>query len=890
MPHAANDASDVAAKATPHSVRLADYQPPAFLVDRVELDFELDAAATRVTSRLNLRRNPAAPQDAPLRLDGESLTLLHLARDGEPLGGNQYRIEDHALIIPDMPDECELAIETRIAPRDNTELNGLYVSNGSFFTQCEAEGFRRITYFPDRPDVMARYTVTVTADKAHCPVLLSNGNPGTLTELGDGRHRITWTDPHPKPCYLFALVAGDLVAVKDSFTTRSGRKVEIGIWVRGGDEDRCDHAMRSLKAAMKWDEDVFGLEYDLDVFNIAAVSDFNMGAMENKGLNVFNTKYVLARPGTATDGDFQGIESVIAHEYFHNWTGNRVTCRDWFQLSLKEGLTVYRDQEFSADQGSRAVKRIGDVRALRAGQFREDAGPLAHPVQPESCMAIDNFYTATVYQKGAEVIRMMATIIGREAFRRGMDLYFARHDNQAVTIDDFVAAMQDASGVDLATFKLWYHQAGTPELTIEDAYDPATRRYALTVRQHTPPTPGQPDKAPLVIPLAMGLLGADGEELPTLLAGETTARSGTRVLLASGAEQRFTFEAVAAAPTPSLLRGFSAPVKLCGMSQDRLRFLAAHDTDAFVRWESGQQYATQVLLGQIEPWRHGAPLGTPDGLIAAAAATLTGAAADPAFAAEAMLLPSEAFLADQMAVADPDAIHAVREAARAAIGAYLAPILQAAYEQSAEAGPYQIDGASIGRRALRNVCLAYIAAGNHRYGATLAKSQFDSWRNMTDVLAALAVLCGIECPQRSSALASFYRAWNEDDMVLDKWFAIQAMSELGTPEAVRALSHHPDFDLRNPNRVRALVGSFAAGNPVRFHDASGEGYRFLADTIIELDPRNGQVAARMVTPLGQWRRVDAARQALMQQELRRILELPGLTRNTFEMVSKSLAP
>ena len=889
MPHPANDASTIAAQATPRAVRLADYQAPPFLVDQIALDFELDAAATRVTSRLSLRRNPAVPIDAALWLDGEALTLLRLTRDGETLGGNQYRIEDGTLIIPDMPDACELVVETQIAPGENTELSGLYVSNGSFFTQCEAQGFRRITYFPDRPDVMARFTVTITADKAQCPVLLSNGNPGMLSDLGDGRHRVTWTDPHPKPSYLFALVAGDLVAVKDRFITRSGRPVELGIWVRSGDEDRCEHAMHALKTAMKWDEDVFGLEYDLDVFNIAAVSDFNMGAMENKGLNVFNTKYVLARPGTATDSDFLGIETVIAHEYFHNWTGNRVTCRDWFQLSLKEGLTVYRDQEFSADQGSRAVKRIGDVRSLRAGQFREDAGPLAHPVQPQSYLAIDNFYTATVYQKGAEVIRMMATIIGRLAFRRGMDLYFARHDNHAVTIDDFVAAMQDASGVDLTAFKLWYHQAGTPELGVADSYDPATQRYTLTLRQQTAPTPGQPDKQPLVIPVAMGLLGDDGAELPTQLAGEVAPRSGTRLLLLTDREQCFVFEDLAAAPTPSLLRGFSAPAKLSGMTQERLRFLATHDTDPFVRWESGQQYATQVLLRQIESWRRGEPIEAPEGLVAAAAATLM-AADDPAFAAEALSLPGENFLADQMAVADPDAIHAVREAARAAIGSQLMPILQATYEQLTDAGPYRIDGASIGRRALRNVCLAYVAAGNHRHGAVLAKSQFDSWKNMTDVLAALSVLSGIDCPERTAALGNFYQAWHEDDLVLDKWFAIQAMSNLGTPAAVRGLSDHPDFDLRNPNRVRALVSSFASGNPVGFHDASGEGYRFLADTVIALDPRNPQVAARIVAPLGQWRRVDAARQALMQRELRRILELPGLTRNTFEMVSKSLAP
>ncbi|HUB12554.1 MAG TPA: aminopeptidase N [Acetobacteraceae bacterium] len=883
------DASNIAAQATPRSVRLADYQPPPFLVDHVALEFDLDEAATTVAARLKLRRNPAAPQNAPLRLDGQALTLLHLARDGETLGDNHYHIEDGSLIIPDMPDACELTVRTRIAPEGNTELSGLYVSNGSFFTQCEAEGFRRITWFPDRPDVMARYTVTITADKARIPVMLSNGNPGDVTDLSDGRHRITWTDPHPKPSYLFALVAGDLVAVKDSFTTRSGRTVDLGIWVRRGDEDRCDHAMRSLKTAMKWDEDVFGLEYDLDVFNIAAVSDFNMGAMENKGLNVFNTKYVLADEGSATDGDFQGIETVIAHEYFHNWTGDRVTCRDWFQLSLKEGLTVYRDQEFTADQGSRAVKRIGDVRVLRAGQFREDAGPLAHPVQPTEYMAIDNFYTATVYQKGAEVIRMMATIIGRDAFRRGMDLYFARHDNNAVTIDDFVAAMQDASGVDLGAFKLWYHQAGTPEVSVEDAHDPATNRYTLTLRQTTPPTPGQPDKRPLVIPVAMGLIADDGSELATRLAGETGATPGTRVLLLTDNEQKFEFEDVAALPTPSLLRGFSAPVKLSGISLDRLQFLATSDTDPFVRWEAGQQYAARVLLEQVEKWQPDATVDIPAGIVAAAVATLSAADADRAFAAEALTLPSETFLADQMRVANPDAIHAVRQAARGVIGTVLAPILAKKYQELADDGPYRIDGESIGRRALRNTCLAYLAAGVPKNGATVAKQQFDTWSNMTDVLAALSVLSHIDGRERTSALKNFYNAWHEVDLVLDKWFAIQAMSELATPEVVRRLTEHKDFDLRNPNRVRALVSSFVSGNPARFHDASGEGYRFLADIIIELDPRNPQVAARMVAPLGQWRRFDVDREALMQRELQRILESPGLSRNTFEMVSKSLA-
>ncbi len=883
------DRHDPSAVAGPREVRLADYRPPAFLAETVELDFALDETATRVRSKLAIRRNPAGDASAPLRLDGAGQPVLRLAIDGAEVGANSYQLDDASLTIPDTPDAFMLDLETTVVPCENTELSGLYVSNGSFFTQCEAEGFRRITYFPDRPDVMARFTITITADAARCPVMLSNGNPGALTDLGDGRHRITWVDPHPKPCYLFALVAGDLVSVADSFVTRSGRRVALAIWVRRGDEDRCAHAMRSLKKAMAWDEEVFGLEYDLDVFNIAAVSDFNMGAMENKGLNVFNTKYVLAKPETATDSDYLSIEGVIAHEYFHNWTGNRVTCRDWFQLSLKEGLTVYRDQEFSADQGSRAVKRIMDVRALRSAQFREDASPLAHPVQPDRYMAIDNFYTATVYNKGAEVIRMMATIIGRQNFRRGMDLYFKRHDNQAVTIDDFAQAMADASGVDLGAFKLWYHQAGTPEVTITDEYDLGASRYVLTLAQRTPPTPNQPDNRPLTIPVAMGLLDPEGHELPTRLAGETEAQTETRVLLLTEAAQSFTFEQVPARPIPSLLRGFSAPVRLFGLPFDRLRVLAAHDPDPFVRWESGQQYATRVLLGMAASWRRGERPPLDAGVIGMIAASLARANEDPAFTAETLALPAEAYLADQMDVADVDAIHAVHQAARIAIGRALAADLRAIYDRLTDPGEYRIDGAAMGARALRNACLAYLAADGSRAGVRLAKTQFDARQNMTDVLAALAALAAIDCPERDAALEAFYVRWREDALVLDKWFAIQAMSPLpGTPVAVRALSGHKDFDLRNPNRVRALVGSFASANQVRFHDPSGTGYRFLADIITRLDPLNAQVAARLSSPLCQWRRVDPYRQERMRLELRRILATPGLSKNTHEMVFKSL--
>ncbi|HJU17662.1 MAG TPA: aminopeptidase N [Stellaceae bacterium] len=877
----------------PQPVRLADYRPPDFLVDTVDLAFALADADTRVTARLAVRRNPrAGDPGAPLRLDGAGLELLSLALDGEQLGANRYALPaEGGLVLDDVPDAFTLDIETRIAPRDNTALQGLYMSGGNFCTQCEPEGFRNITYFLDRPDVMARYTTTITADKERFPVLLSNGNPAGSGQLPDGRHWAKWVDPHPKPSYLFALIAGDLVAVRDRFTTRSGKEVPLAIWVRRGDEDKCAHAMASLKKAMRWDEDTFGLEYDLDVFNIVAVSDFNMGAMENKGLNIFNTRYVLAKPETATDGDYQAIEGVIAHEYFHNWTGNRVTCRDWFQLSLKEGLTVFRDQEFSADQGSRAVRRIADVRALRAAQFPEDDGPLAHPVQPQSYLTIDNFYTPTVYNKGAELVRMIQTLIGRDGFRRGMDLYIARHDNEAVTIEDFVAAMQDASGVDLSRFKRWYEQAGTPELAIAEDWDAASRCYELTLAQRVPPTPGQPDKTPMPIPLAMGLLGPDGGELATRLEGETASRAGTRVLTLADERQSFRFVDLPGRPVPSLLRGFSAPVKLKGAPLDRLKFLAVYDPEPFARWEAGQQVATAIVLDRIARRRRGEewPPLDPD-LVAAIGKTLAGSAADPAFAAEAIVLPSETFLADQLAVVDVEAIHDAREGARAEIGRALAAEFAAAYDALADPGPYRIDGRAIGRRALRNAALAYLAAADPGHGARLAKAQCDAGRNMTDVLASLVILADIEGPERAAALVRFYETWQHDDLVIDKWFALQARSSLPqTPARVRALAAHPAFDRKNPNRLRALVGAFAQGNQRRFHEANGEGYVFLADEVITLDRFNPTMAARLVQPLGAWRRHEPGRQALMRRELERVLAAPGLSKNTYEMVSKSLA-
>ncbi|HEY1299274.1 MAG TPA: aminopeptidase N, partial [Stellaceae bacterium] len=705
------------------------------------------------------------------------------------------------------------------------------------------------------------------------------------------RHWAKWVDPHPKPSYLFALVAGDLVPVRDRFTTRSGKEVALAIWVRRGDEDKCGHAMASLKKAMAWDEETFGLEYDLDVFNIVAVSDFNMGAMENKGLNIFNTRYVLAKPETATDTDYQNIETVIAHEYFHNWTGDRVTCRDWFQLSLKEGLTVFRDQEFSADQGSRAVRRIGEVRTLRAAQFPEDAGPLAHPVRPPSYLRIDNFYTPTVYNKGAELVRMIHTLLGKEGFRAGMDLYIRRHDNHAATIEDFVGAMQDASGIDLERFKLWYEQAGTPEIAVADRWDEAGKSWELTVEQKVPPTPGQPDKRPMPVPLAMGLLGADGGELPTRLEGEPASRTGTRVLTVAEARQSFRFVDLDAPPVPSLLRRFSAPVKMHGVTLDQLKFLSVHDPEPFARWEAGQQVATSILLDRIAAYRQGATAAALDpDLLASLSRSLADADRDPAFAAEALSLPGEQFLADQLAVADVDAVHDVREATRAAIGNALAKEFSATYERLADSGPYRIDGLSIGRRALRNTALHYLAAANPERGAALAKAQFDAGRNMTDVLAALAVLADLDCPERAQALDRFYGLWSHDDLVIDKWFALQARSSLPqTPALVRQLTQHPAFTRKNPNRLRALVAAFAQGNQLRFHDASGAGYRLLADEVLAIDPENPTLAARLVQPLGAWRRYDGSRQALMQGQLRRVLVTPGLSPNTYEMVSKSLA-
>ncbi|WP_207481516.1 aminopeptidase N [Arenibaculum pallidiluteum] len=880
-------------KGAPQAIYLKDYRPPAFLIDDVDLRFELGEEATRVRSRLAMRPNPAAQGSAAtLVLDGQDLVLVALSLDGAPLAPGAYRVGEERLEIPGVPDRpFVLEVETEIRPQDNTSLEGLYKSSGNFCTQCEAEGFRKITYFLDRPDVMARYRTTIVADKARYPVLLSNGNPTGAGELEGGRHWATWEDPFPKPCYLFALVAGNLVRVSDSFETVSGRSIDLRIYVEPGNEDKVGHAMASLKRAMRWDEEVYGLEYDLDIFMIVAVSDFNMGAMENKGLNIFNTKYVLARPESATDVDFEGVEAVVAHEYFHNWTGNRVTCRDWFQLSLKEGLTVFRDQEFSADMHSRAVERIGNVAALRTAQFAEDASPMAHPVRPETYIEINNFYTTTVYEKGAEVVRMIHTLLGPAGFRKGMDLYFERHDGQAVTCEDFVAAMEDATGVDLGQFRLWYAQAGTPTVEATGSHDADARRYQLKLRQTVPPTPGQPVKKPMHIPVAMGLLDAQGRDIPLRLAGEAAPGATTRVLDLREAEQTFVFEDVAAPPVPSLLRGFSAPVKLRTEFDDAaLTFLMAHDSDAFNRWEAGQQLATRLLLRLVAEHEAGRPLALDAGFVDAMGRILGDRSLDPEFAAAALGLPGEGYLGQQMDVVSVDAIHAARQFVRRSLAEALRAPLMETYRRLAGNEDPGYEAEAAGRRSLKNTALGYLMALDDRESVELCLGQFRMARTMTESIAALGLLAQSDAPERIEALDSFLDRWRDEALVVNKWLGVQATSQrTDTLDRVKALLDHPVFEIRNPNKVYALIGGFAGGNIVRFHDASGAGYRFLADQVIRLDALNPQVASRMVKPFSRWRKYDAGRQALMRAELERITAVKGLSRDVFEIASKSLA-
>ena len=877
--------------AQPQTVYLNDYTAPAFQVDHVDLTVQLADHDCRVVSRLHVRRARAGATD--LALDGDpAMRLEAMTLDGEAVADSRIDRTGERLSVSDVPESFMLETITRIDPADNTRLEGLYKSGGIFCTQCEAEGFRNITFFPDRPDVMARYRVRIEADATAYPILLSNGNCVETGALEGGRHFAVWEDPFPKPSYLFALVAGDLGRLGDSFTTRSGRRVTLNIWADRADLDKCTHAMESLKRAMAWDEQVYGLEYDLDEYNIVAVADFNMGAMENKSLNIFNTKYVLASPEIATDDDFDRVEGVIAHEYFHNWTGNRVTCRDWFQLSLKEGLTVFRDQQFSTDMGSAALKRIEDVRILRAHQFPEDAGPMAHPVRPDSYIEINNFYTTTVYNKGAEVIRMMHTLLGQDGFRKGMDLYFQRHDGQAVTCDDFAAAMEDAGGVDLSQFKRWYTQAGTPIVLASGAYDADARRYTLTLRQQIPDTPGQTDKAPMHIPVKAALFGPNGQhQSVTLTQGEGEPEGDGYLLHLRRDSETFVFDDVGAAPVPSLLRDFSAPVRLnASLSREDRLFLLAHDDNAFARWEAGQQLATELILAMVADRAAGAAMDVDTAFVDAIAQALADTETDPALIAETATLPSDVDLGQQMTEIDVDGLFEARQTVRRRLGTDLAERWRERYDRAARAAvadPRSPEARQ--HRRLKNLSLGYLAAADDS-GIRLAEAQYDSATNMTDRLAALRVLCNSEDPARERVLDDFYRRYETEPLVIDKWFSIQAVSQRAdTLAQVRALTEHPAFSLTNPNRLRALIAAFCQLNQVRFHDASGEGYRLLTDTVLTVDRLNPQIAARLVSPLARWRRFDAIRREAMRSALERLTSEPRLSKDVYEIASKSLA-
>jgi aminopeptidase N len=855
--------------ATHVAIRREDYRPPDWLVPEIALDFDLGIDATRVTATIAVVRNGV--HDRPLVLDGDELTLLGVKVDSQDA---EYRMDGPRLVIDIAGDRATLETQVEIAPAGNTKLMGLYASGGMLCTQCEAEGFRRITFFPDRPDVLSKYRVRMEGDAKLFPILLSNGNCIASGAGAGGRHWAEWEDPFPKPCYLFALVAGDLQANRDSFTTMSGRKVDLAIWVREADLPKTAHAMDSLKLSMAWDERVYGREYDLDQFNIVAVSDFNMGAMENKSLNIFNSAYVLADHDTATDADFDNIARVVAHEYFHNWSGDRVTCRDWFQLSLKEGFTVFRDQGFSADTGSAAVKRIEDVRVLRAAQFPEDSGPLAHAVRPDSYIEIGNFYTATVYNKGAEVIRMMATVLGPDRFRAGTDLYFDRHDGEAATCDDFVAALEDASGIDLTPFKIWYSQAGTPRVSARLSHNPVTKTAALHLEQRVDPTPGQPVKQPMPIPLKTALIGeVSGDEI-----------SAERLIVLDQPRQTISFENVAEPPLLSLNRGFSAPIIVTAERRaGELERLAQTDTDPFARYEAIQELMLRALVAGA----HG-EAADPAPVIEAIAATLQSNSLDPAFKGEAILVPSDALIADRMDVVDPDAIHGSRDALRSAIGAALGGDLLAAHRSDGVSGDDLSPNAK-GIRRLRTVALNLISAADERHGAELAKAQFDRADNMTDRQGALGILVSLAEPEREAALGAFYDRFRTDALVLDKWFALQAAAQRAdTVDQVLKLASHPDFALTNPNRLRAVAGTFGA-NHWAFHSPDGRGYAFLADMILAADQLNPQVAARLVPSFGRWQRFELNRAALMKAELERIAAAPGLSKDVFEQASKSLA-
>ena len=870
-----------------HAIHLKDYRPNDYRIDEIALTFELDMGKTRVTAISEVVRQGSA--DAPLILNGEFFTFVSVAINGTTLKDGEYKRDEKSLTIAKVPERFTLHVVTEFSPAENTALSGLYKAGTIFCTQCEAEGFRRITYFLDRPDNLAIYTTRIEADKAKYPVLLSNGNLVESGDLPGGKHFAVWNDPFKKPCYLFALVGGDLGVLRDTFTTMSGRKVDLAIYVEHGNEPNVTYAMDSLKRSMRWDEQAYGREYDLDIFMIVAVSTFNMGAMENKGLNIFNDKLLLASPETATDDDYGRIESVVAHEYFHNWTGNRITCRDWFQLSLKEGLTVFRDQNFSADERSRPVKRIEDVKMLRMRQFVEDAGPLAHPVQPQSYIEIDNFYTATIYEKGSEVIGMLKTLVGDEGYRKATDLYFQHHDGEAATVEDWVKCFEDSSGRDLTQFRRWYRQAGTPTIEAEGHYDAAKKTYALKLTQSLYPTPGQPDKKPMHIPVRLGLVGASGRALPLTLEGENATGPEERVLELTKAEQTFTFVDVAETPLISMGRGFSAPAHFkAPMNRKSRADLMGHDADAFNRWEASQALATELLIEMAGEAKTGAfPKADPI-YLQAVGKVLIHADDDHAFAAQMLVPPLESEIALKLTPTDPDAIHAGRTALIRAVQAAHGNTIKRLYESLDSTGAFSPDAASAGRRSLRNVLLRYLTSADDEAAATLADTHYRKATNMTDMIAGLAALSRMASPKRQAAFDHFHERFKSNPLVLDKWMALQAGSPLpGTVDQVHALMKHPAYDLRNPNRVRALIGAFA-GNHLRFNAADGSGYAVVGQVVRDLDSINPQVSARMAGAFENWRRYDHVRQNLMRAELEAMVKLPNVSPNLFEVASKML--
>ncbi len=886
--------------AQPKSIYLKDYKKPDFLIDKTELVFQLDPQTTQVRSKLAIRRNPEAnTPDAPLRLHGQELELRRVAIDGVALTPPQYQLTTEELIVTSVPDQFVLETEVNINPEANTSLEGLYKSRTMYCTQCEAEGFRKITYYLDRPDVMSEFTTTIEASQDTFPVLLSNGNLIDSGTRDNGLHFASWHDPFKKPAYLFALVAGDLACVEDTFTTMSGRQVDLKIFVESKDLDKCEHAMTSLKKSMRWDEEVYGREYDLDIFMIVAVDDFNMGAMENKGLNIFNTSCVLAKPETTTDATFQRVEAIVAHEYFHNWSGNRVTCRDWFQLSLKEGFTVFRDAEFSADMNSRTVKRVEDVSLLRTLQFAEDNGPMAHPVRPPSFIEISNFYTLTVYEKGAEVVRMIHTLLGPQLFRKGSDLYFERHDGEAATIENFVTAMEDASGRDLSQFTRWYSQAGTPRLTAKDSYDAEQGTYQLTISQSTPDTPEAKsvDKLPLHIPIALGLLG-DAGNLAIKQAGKEpdpdTADNTHTVLELTEAEQTFVFEGLPEKPTPVLLRGFSAPVKLhYPYSRSQLQAIMSRDSDGFSRWDASQKLAVEVIQDNIAAFRNKQSYQVDPMLVEAYRAVLADTSLDPAMVALMLQLPTEAYLSEIAIEINVEAIHAARQVVRETLAQELENDFMAAYERNLLTGPFSAAAEDMAKRSLKNVALAYLVQTGKNEHLQLAKAQLDSATNMTDELAALTTIINCEAVAaeslRAQVLVDFYQKWSEETLVVNQWLTAQAGCQLpGGLERVKALMEHEAFDVKNPNKVRSLIGAFS-NNAINFHSADGSGYDFLAEQILVLNKLNPQIASRLLSPLTKWKRYDSARQQLMQTALKHILAEEHLSKDVYEVVSKSLA-